>query len=209
MLKRAAVVLGVLLGLYLTSLIALHYLTDKANRVLVAAQGQQAIRGTERTTLTQLIDQRDRLRERQELLQSLRGGMSAQQIVLSVEGAVPADAIWFTDWQFVRQGIVTSEQSTPQPASLFFQNQSAQAGSDWRIRSQMKVRGQARDHAALSEFSRSLLELPHVYDVKLQRTALATRQGDTERLVNFDLSILIENHASPIAAVASPIGEAS
>lgn len=181
---------------------ALKGFTIAGQDELAELQRQQNVSSVERAELTALAAEHSELERKWQLLQSLRSGLSAEALVLSVEGALPVDQVWFTDWRFRREGIVTPEQSTPRPPSYFVQADSSEDLASWQMQTQMTVRGQARDHSALSIFSRSLLALPHVHEVKLQRTALAARQNDGPRLVNFELIIVIKSNA-PDASVAS------
>ncbi len=186
-------------------------LTISGQDELAELQRQQNISASERAELTELVQQRAQLDRKWQLLQGLRSGLSAEQLVLSVEGALPRDQIWFTDWRFRREGVVTADQVTPRPASYFVLSDGAQDVSDWQVQTQMTVRGKARDHGALSTFSRSLLTLPHIHDVKLKRTALAAARGNAARLVNFELIIVIKTDAldSPIARVGLSLGSNS
>lgn len=173
----------------------LKALTIAGQDDLASLQSQQNISAGERAELTQLMAEREVLDRKWKLLQSLRSGLSAQELVLSVEQALPRDQIWFTDWRFRREGVVTNDQPTPQAPSYFVQQDSAGDRADWQIQTQMTVRGKARDHAAISTFSRSLLALSHIHEVNLQRTSLAAQRGNEPRLVNFELVIVIKTAA--------------
>jgi hypothetical protein len=58
---------------------------------------------------------------------------------------------------------------------------------------QMRIVGQARDHAALSHFVRGLYESPGVSDVHLERTGL--RRYTTTSVVDFELAVLLAGDA--------------
>ena len=204
LLRRTGLLLAVVLIGFGVVWGSLKGLTIAGQDELAELQRQQNISSGERAELTQLVALRSQLDRKWQLLQSLRSGLSAEELVLSVEGALPSDQIWFTDWRFRREGVVTSDQPTPRAPSYFVQADDNRELVDWQIQTQMTVRGKARDHGALSTFSRSLLALPHIHEVKLQRTALALARGSEPRLVNFELVIIIKTDAaaSSEAAVA-------
>lgn len=204
-LRRAGYLLALVLVLYAIAWVVFTTLATAAQDELSKLQVEQSIGSEEQVKLTNLVAERDLLSNRLDLLQTLRSGLTAQELVLSVESALPADRIWFTDWRLVRAGVVTAEQPNPQPISYFIQADSPTAVDEWRMLTHMSVRGQANDHSALSEFSRKLLALEHVEDVKLQRTALAApgTTGNRQRLVNFDLKIVIKSDGSDTASGVS------
>lgn len=197
-LRRAGFLLAIVLVLYAIAWGVFTALAAAAQDELSKLQVEQSIGGEEQVKLTNLVAERNMLSNRLELLQTLRSGLTAQELVLSVESALPADQIWFTDWRLVRAGVVTAEQPNPQPVSYFIQADNPTAVDQWQMLTHMSVRGQANDHSALSEFSRALLALEHVEDVKLQRTALAApgTGGSQARLVNFDLKIVIKSDST-------------
>ena len=55
----------------------------------------------------------------------------------------------------------------------------------------MTIRGQARDHQALSRFVRSLFEQPDINDVNVQKTS----QSDyaDRRVVDFSLTVVLNS----------------
>jgi hypothetical protein len=53
----------------------------------------------------------------------------------------------------------------------------------------MTIKGQAKDHAALSRFVRKLFEQPEIQDVRILNTS---RLSD-ERIVNFDLAVTVNS----------------
>lgn len=192
LLRRMGGLLAVVLVSFCVAWSTLRGLTVAGQDELAALQQQQNVSSAERAELAQLDAQRLQLDRKWQLLQRLRSGLSAEQLVLSIEGALPSDQVWFTDWRFRREGVVTPEQPIPRAPSYFVQADADKEFADWQIQTQMTVRGKARDHGALSTFSRSLLALPHIHDVKLQRSALAVARSGESRLVNFELIIVIK-----------------
>ena len=56
----------------------------------------------------------------------------------------------------------------------------------------MTIRGQVRDHSALSRFVRRLFEQPEIEDIRIFNTALS---GDRE-FVNFNLAVTVNSNGA-------------
>jgi hypothetical protein len=62
-------------------------------------------------------------------------------------------------------------------------------GVAWEIKTRMTIKGQARDHSALSRFVRQLYEQAEVQDVRILNTSLVK----TDSVVNFDMVVTINS----------------
>ncbi len=140
------------------------------------------------------------LREEWLLLQGLRSGAAAQDLFVLIDRALPAGDVWFEDWQFKRAGVVAPPSSSAVATGYFIvvpAGDQSVADDTWQVRTSMTIRGQARDHAALSNFVRRLFDQPAVHDVKLNRTSRQVMR--TESVVTFDLSVTLDS-----ASVSQP-----
>ena len=63
----------------------------------------------------------------------------------------------------------------------------------WRIDTHMTIRGEARDHAALSRFVRRLVDQPEIQDARVIRTAARTQSGT--RVVSFEMAVIVHSGA--------------
>ena len=72
---------------------------------------------------------------------------------------------------------------------------SGQAGDNQlRVQTNMTIRGQARDHSALSGFVQRLFAQPEIDDVRIRRTSLIS--DDRAEAVDFELAIVLNTEAS-------------
>ncbi|MCR9277776.1 MAG: hypothetical protein NXH85_07345 [Pseudomonadaceae bacterium] len=174
----------------------LSWLTSSLNTEIAELERKQTLSRQQQTQLAALNDDLAGLQRRWHLLEGLRSGMPAATVMSSVENALPADEVWFTQWRFLRAGIVTEKQPDPQPPSYFIRLDSAEPIDAWRALTHMRISGQARDHAALSDFARALLNQPGVADVAVQRTSTKQARSDEPRLINFELAVHIRADVS-------------
>ncbi len=169
----------------------LSWMTSSLNSDIAELERKQTLSRQQQSQLASLNDELANLQQRWHLLEGLRSGMPAAMVMTSVENALPADEVWFTEWRFLRAGIVTDKQPDPQPPSYFIRLDSAEPIDEWRALTHMRISGQARDHAALSDFARALLSQPGVADVAVQRTSTKQARLDEPRLINFELAVHI------------------
>lgn len=128
-------------------------------------------------------------RERWQLLEGLRSGLSAAEVMSSVEAALPAERVWLTEWAFRRAGIVTNDEPEPRPPSYFVRLES-KSSDPWQAVTHMTLTGQAVDHKALSEFASELLRTPSVADVRIQRTLRG--RGRDGSVIAFEVAVSVQ-----------------
>lgn len=187
-----AVVL-VAVGLAATGLLAVlnGSLTDR----IQALQGEQAITDQQRVQLESLRETRDRNNQQLELLTQLRSGTSAREIFIALDQALQGDDIWFRKWTFKRamealdEAQITLQQQAQDDAFLIVIPVGQTDKEYWEIRTHMTVDGEARDHAALSDFVARLYARPAIEGVKILQTS---RQVSTAGpYVKFQLAIVV------------------
>lgn len=128
-------------------------------------------------------------RERWQLLEGLRSGLSAAEVMTSIEAALPAERVWLTEWAFRRAGIVTNDEPEPRPPSYFVRLESKPT-DPWQAVTHMTLTGQAVDHKALSEFASELLNTPSVADVRIQRTLRG--RGRDGGVIAFEVAVSVQ-----------------
>ncbi|MGI9248495.1 MAG: PilN domain-containing protein, partial [Woeseiaceae bacterium] len=67
---------------------------------------------------------------------------------------------------------------------------------EWQVETHMTLKGQARDHQALSTFVRSLFEQTDIKDVNVKNTSLTDYANG--RVVSFDLTIVLNSDVERI-----------
>lgn len=192
--KRARLLIGaglVIAAVGVSSWGLLAWSTANLNAEIADLEQRQVLSRQQQTQLTGMNETLAGLQRRWHLLEGLRSGMPAANVMSAVENALPQDQVWFTDWRFLRAGIVTSKQPDPRPPSYFIRIDSAEPIDQWQALTHMKISGQATDHEALSQFARALLGQPGVADVAVQRTSTTRSKGAEQKLINFELAVHI------------------
>jgi Fimbrial assembly protein (PilN) len=137
----------------------------------------------QRVELSNLQGERARLEEQWTRLQTLRGEDDVGALFRLIDRTLPGDELWFERWE-LRRAVV----GAPAPGGP-----AAMAPAAGSVSAQMRIVGQARDHAALSRFVRALYESPEVRDVHLERTTL--RRYTTTSVVAFELAVVLKGDA--------------
>ena len=143
-----------------------------------------------------LVAEEVKLKKEREILNGLRGGPSAKQILLAVDRVMPDD-VWFTQWSFNRAGEITPVQpATVQTGYFIIIPQDANGSPNqqaWKLNTHMEISGQARNHSSLSGFIRNLINQPEIDDVKVINTSL--RSYTSSQVVEFNLVVIINNRS--------------
>jgi hypothetical protein len=164
---------------------------DKLDEGLRLLQLRKDISAQRRGELEGLNATRQDLNQQLELLSGLRSGAAAVQMFTTMDQALGGGDVWFTNWAFRRAGTPAGAQPDAVHAGYFVvvnDAKSAQAET-WMIETQMKIDGEAVDHAALSSFVSNLIEQPEIQDVRVVRTETIVVQ---ERpLVRFSLDVVV------------------
>ncbi|MDH5631900.1 MAG: PilN domain-containing protein [Gammaproteobacteria bacterium] len=170
----------------------ISYQISGLKRDIKDLQRKQAITAQQRTELNDLQQKRDDYQQQLDLLKGLRGGTEAAHMLVSVDKALQGNDVWFDQWEFQRSGEAVKENEKAVNTGYFVVipkqgNQASQEG--WLINSHMTIRGQARDHAALSEFVRRLIDQQAISEVRIVRTE--QRKFRSMAVVDFDLAVVV------------------
>jgi Fimbrial assembly protein (PilN) len=142
----------------------------------------------------ELVTKEVKLRKELEILNGLRGGPSAKQILLAVD-RVMQDDVWFTQWSYNRAGEITQVQpATVQTGYFIIIPQEANGSPNqqaWKLNTHMEINGQALNHSSLSGFIRNLIKQPEIEDVKVINTSL--HSYISSQVVEFNLVVIINN----------------
>ncbi|MFK8017942.1 MAG: PilN domain-containing protein [Gammaproteobacteria bacterium] len=187
---------GTVLGVIVLCVLALSFAREaRALEQANVTQKTQAALTTQQRTQLDILDQRYRALEQEwTLLRGLRSGASVEDLFLLIDRALIGQEIWFDDWHLRRAGVLVPAAVASVDTGYFIVVPAGQGGrseEQWQVRTSMTIRGQARDHGALSRFVRGLYAQPEVLDVKLNRTSRQDYQQAS--VVDFDLAISLNS----------------
>ena len=190
--NHTALLLGGLLGILILVSSALGVVTANANSRVEALQHRQMVTAQQRADLERLNAQKAELKRQFRLLSGLRSGAAAGDMFVTIDRALTSDDVWFLEWQFQRAGVMAGEEVRTVNTGYFIvvpDGAERLAANDLRVQTHMTIRGQARDHSALSSFVRRLFAQPEIDDVRIHRTSL--RRSNQTSTVDFDLAVVL------------------
>lgn len=188
-LKRTAVAMVTMAIIATSAFAVFNYMAIRIDRDISILQQQQAISTAHRDALTRLDEKKKELESQLVLLGGLRSGASAPAMFTTIDRALTDGDIWFQDWEFKRAGSVVKKTAEP-VSNGYFIIMPASSDKDeetWKIETHMTIRGEVRDHSALSRFVRRLFEQPEIEDIRILNTSLS---GNRE-FVNFNLAVTV------------------
>lgn len=196
-LKAAGLALLVLSTLIIGSFAWLKIASTGLQQQIEQLQSQKAITSSHRAQLEKLNQQKKDLDQQLKLLAGLRSGAAAEQMFITIDRALPQNNVWITGWRFRRAGTPVEEVDKSVSTGYFIvipqtsANNKPSTQETWKIETQMMIRGQSMDHAALSEFVLNLTRQSEIDDVRVVSTQLA--EINRIKLVNFNLEIIVSS----------------
>ena len=192
-LRKYAVSFGVVNLLVLVLALLLGQTSKSVATEAAELKMANAITQQQQAQLEQLQTQQSEYERQLGLLRGLRAGAAVDEIFTIVDRALKGRDLWFLDWQFRRAGVVVNGEQRGIETGYFVIVDEDQKASDdeWKVETRMTIRGQAKDHQALSTFVRALFDQREIKDVKLQKTS-ATSYGNG-RVVEFDMTISLNS----------------
>lgn len=195
-LQRWAVVMAIFIVLATSVSFSLSYAANAYQKEIVVLEKKKAISSQKRSQLQTLEKDRNKLEEKYDVLEKLRGGALAENMFVAVDKALDDKNVWFTSWRFDRAGSRTNELPKGVNTGYFIiipENEriNKKAQEAWEIQTHMKVDGEAKDHDALSSFVRRLLQQPQIDDIRILNTQQRTHSNTT--VVDFKLVITVNS----------------
>ena len=98
--------------------------------------------------------------------------------------------VWFETWEYQRvNSPVEQNIQSSKYGNLFILPAGDGTTTDtaWEIETHMTIKGQAKDHSALSRFVRRLSNQPEIHDIKILNTATAAHMN----AVDFNIAITV------------------
>ena len=124
------------------------------------------------------------------LLNSLRSGTGAPEMFTTIDRAMTDTDVWFDNWEYQRVGSpVEKNDPSSKNGNLFILPAGDGTTTDraWVIETHMTIKGQAKDHSALSRFVRRLSNQPEIHNVKILNTTTATHM----HVVDFNIAVTV------------------
>ena len=196
-LKRTAFLLAGLAGVLMLGSSALGVATANAKSRVEALQRIQTVTARQRETMEQLGNEKAELERQFRVLSGLRSGAAAGDMFVTIDRALTSGDVWFLDWQFQRAGVMVGEEVRTVNSGYFIvvpDGADRLAANDLRVQTHMTIRGQSRDHSALSGFVRRLFVQPEIDDVRILRTSLIP--GSQANVVDFELAVVLNTEVS-------------
>jgi hypothetical protein len=176
---------------------SLESVGERERRAIAALQARQSATTQQRLELERLQEQQMRLERRLALLAAVRGGPTAESMLATIDHALAADGVWFTNWRFRRAGAEVDHVAEAVHTGYFVvlpPDAEHPEAKEWRVETHMEIKGQARDHSALSAFVNRLYDRPEIEDAKVLRTSV--RPSGDGAIVDFDLDVVVAGNAA-------------
>lgn len=186
-------VLLTLITVFILCVVTFKKVNASYEHKIAILEKNKAITSQQRTVLQDMQASYNRLVKKQEVLISLRGGASANEMFVDIDKALENNKVWFKSWEFVRAGSKTNEQIGGVNTGYFIIIPAGKGKNNkpesWKIQTHMKIAGQALDHKALSSFVRRLLAQPQIHDVKVINTQ--RNLGISNAMVDFNIIVIV------------------
>jgi hypothetical protein len=171
----------------------LTFRLDKMQHEIGKLQAAKQVMHNQAARSDELKVRKEAADQRLALLTGLQGGVSAEAVLHALDQAVD-ESIWFQQVKFQREGQVVPHQPESAENGYFVilagDGQAPQQEA-WRLRTHLEIRGQARDHSALSRFIQRLTVQPEVEEARLINADLHP-YASTE-VVDFNVAVVINN----------------
>ena len=189
-LRNALIIAVVLLLINGVGFGAVKYLRQQVDTEIQRLQNQRNISNQQHSELKKLQAEHNELDVQWRLLMGLQGNVSAERILLMIDRAIEGEEVWFINWQFKRDGVMTRLESEAVNSGYFIvvpKDKPGKPEEGLKIETQMTIDGQAVDHSALSAFVSRLIDQPGITNVKVLRTLL--REQKNAKMVEFSLAV--------------------
>lgn len=190
MVKRFGILALAVFVLCISSYFVLIQITKELKNEAVSLQKQKLALNKKRASIAQTQQQQNRLQQQWRDLKKLRSNVSVRSIFKSIDSALPK-GVWFLSWKFQRAGIIEiNEKRSPNKHLIMLpKNSSNEKLSGTLLQTNMTIRGQALDHAALSTLVQRLYIQPEILNVRVLNTVL--RRYSSNTVIEFNLEVTI------------------
>lgn len=189
-----ALLVGFLIA-FAMGLTTLNSATANAKVRVQELQRRQTITAQQRVEIERLNSEKAELEQQFELLTGLRSGAAAEDMFVAIDRALAGDDLWFVEWRFERAGVMVSEGARTVNTGYFVvvpEGSASAADGAVRVQTNMTIRGQARDHSALSGFVKRLFAQTEIDDVRIRRTSV--NRNEQVSAVDFELGVTLKTN---------------
>jgi len=192
-LRRFAWIYGSVVLVLVMAQVALSMGVRERREAVAALDVALALEGQQQQQIDALSAQKRAALQRQQVLETLRGGIAAVDMFALMDRASAGD-VWFTDWHFRRAGEVVDAEPQGVRAGYFVVLPPEKEGDlrerGWLMETHMELTGRALDHESLAGFTRRLVEQPEIAEAHVLSTRTQQRGG--VQLVEFELAVVVE-----------------
>lgn len=178
----------------ITGYFTLDYMNNSLSAEISDLQSEQQISELQRGVLTNLSEEKTRFTNQLSFLTGLRSGTAAPEMFMTVDRALENKEVWFLDWEFRRAGTAVEKDEKTSSNGYFIiipATNGENTAETWKIETHMTIKGQAKDHSALSRFVRKLFNQPEIQNVRILNTSRRAKA----RVVNFDLAVTVNSRS--------------
>lgn len=121
-------------------------------------------------------------------------GRPAFEALVAVDRALEA-GVWFLDLSFERAGELAPPEQAREAGEFIRVPDPKEPGAEkaWRMRTRLRIRAQALDHARLAGFVERLARQPEIQEARVLETK--TRRYTAAEVVDFELAVVLEDPA--------------
>lgn len=169
---------------------AMQLTNSKLHNKIGELQKQQENTSQQHEVITQFNENIQDLEYQLILLNSLRKGTDAPEMFTTIDRAMTDTDVWFDTWEYQRvSSPVEQKDQSSKNGNLIILTAGNGTTTDtaWEIKTHMTIKGQAKDHSALSRFVRRLSNQPVIHDIRILNTATATHMS----VVDFNIAVTV------------------
>ncbi len=192
--KRLAAAVTVTLVISAAGYFTFDYMNEIISADISALQAQQQISELQRGALTELNKTKTHYLSQLSFLTGLRSGTAAPEMFKTIDDALVNNEVWFLNWEFRRAGTAVNKKENTTSNGYFIvipATDGEKSPDNWKIETHMTIKGQAKDHAALSRFVRKLFSQAAIQDVRILNTSRISKAS----IVNFDLAVTVNSQS--------------
>jgi hypothetical protein len=169
---------------------AMQITNGKTHRKISELQKQQETTTQQHEVISRHNENIQKLEYQLLLLNSLRSGTGAPEMFTTIDRAMTDTDVWFDNWEYQRVGSPVKQRDLSSKNSNLFilpTGNGIKTDTAWAIETHMTIKGQAKDHSALSKFVRRLSNQPEIHNIKILNTTTATHMN----VIDFNIAVTV------------------
>ena len=192
--RQLAAAVTVVIVISVAGYFTFDYMNETISADISTLQAQQQISELQRGALTDLNKMKTHYLSQLSFLTGLRSGTAAPEMFSAIDQALHNKEVWFLNWDFRRAGAAVDKKENITSNGYFIvipATDGEKTAENWKIETHMTIKGQAKDHAALSRFVRKLFSQAAIQDVRILNTSRISKAS----IVNFDLAVTVNSQS--------------